>query len=715
MDVETLTSAAPREIGLTAGCAVAVLAALSMLLFANSKPPSTPAIDQPSSRAYGDLPISFQPNRGQSDGAVRFLSTGAGYGLFLTNRRAVLDLGGSAISMSLVGATPSPQVTGLDRLPGRVNYLGGRRSRSVTSVPTYSAVHYAAVWPGIGIRFYGNQRRLEYDFELAPGADPAAIGLRFAGQQALRIDRSGGLTLGVDGHTIRQLRPAAYQVIDGARHPVASRYMLRGGRVEIALGAYDRQRPLTIDPKLVYSTYLGRGIDGRGYAIDVDRHGNAYITGDTTSPRFPITRGALQPKPRGNRVAFVTKLNRSGSRVLYSTYLSGRSGSSGSAIAVDPAGDAYVTGLAYSPGFPTTEGAFQEKPPSSENAFATKLSPSGSRLLYSTYLGGGGEGGGVGGGIAIDRAGDAFVAGYTFSREFPTTPGAAQSTKGKLGETNGFAAELNPTGRSLVYSTYLGGNGDDSAEGIAVDGAGNAYVTGSAQSKDFPTTPGAFQTVNHAGNEFTNAFVTKLDPTGTRFLYSTYLGGNGLDRGIAVAVDDRGAAYVTGNAGSPDFPTTRGVYQTHLHGFDDAFATVLSPDGHSLLSSTLLGSEATGRGIALDRAGDVLLTGLTNSKRFPTTPGAFQRKIGARHIPKHVDLDYNGFFSKLNQAGTKLLYSTFLGGRQARAASIAVDQRGAAYITGGAGQDFPTRGGVPQPPQPSQPEYPNAFVVKLNP
>jgi hypothetical protein len=682
------------------------------MLTGSESPAAT--IPQPANRNHGGLPLSFQPNRGQSDNAVRFLSTGAGYGLFLANRRVVLDLRGSAISMSLVGARPSPKIDGLTRLSGRVNYLGGQRSRSLTSIPTYSAVRYSAVWPGIGMRFYGNRRQLEYDFELAPGADPTAIGLRFAGQQRLRIDGVGGLALGVDGDAIRQLRPDAYQVIDGTRHPVASRYLLRDGRVGIALGAYDHRRALTIDPKLVYSTYLGDGINGRGYSVDVDPHGNAYITGYTTSPRFPITRGALQPKPRGDLVAFVTKLNRTGSRILYSTYLAGRSGSSGSAIAVDRAGDAYVTGSAEEAGFPTTKGAFQEQAPSSENAFVAKLNPSGSRLLYSTYLGGRGEGGAVAGGIAIDRAGDAYVAGYTFSSEFPITPGAPQSTKG-LGETNGFVAKLDRSGRSLVYSTYLGGSGDDSAQGIAVDTAGNAYVTGSAQSRDFPTTPGAFQTTNHASSEFSNAFVTKLNPAGTRFLYSTYVGGNGLDLGTDIAVDDRGAAYVTGDAGSPDFPTTRGAYQSHLHGFDDAFLTVLGPSGQSLLSSTLLGSEATGRGIALDHAGNVFLAGFTNSKRFPTTPGAFQRTIGSHKLPREAQLHYNGFLSELNRAGTKLLYSTFLGGKQARAASVAVDQSGAAFVTGGAGPDFPTRSGVPQPPRPSRPDYPSAFVVKLRP
>lgn len=711
--------------GVGAG-AIAIGAALVLHILGNSVSAPTTAAVQLGSPDYGSVPLSFQPNRGQSDRTVRFLSTGAGYGLFLTDHGVVLDLQGpdpgasdrvstadhgSVISMSLVDAGSNPQIDGQSRLPGRVNYLGGDGSRSETAIPTYSAVHYGAVWPGVGMRFYGNQGRLEYDFELAPGADPAAIGLRFSGQRRLQVDRAGGLALSLGGSTIHQLRPHAYQLIAGARRPVASHYVSRNGKVGIVLGAYDHRRAVTIDPQLVYSTYLGRGIDGRGFSIAVDSAGNAYITGYTFSPKFPTTRGAFQTSMRGSGslVAFVTKLNRSGSGIVYSTYLGGQSGSEGSAIAVDRAGDAYLTGLAYSPGFPTTKGSFQEQALGFENAFIAKLNPSGSRLLYSTYLGGRGEGGGVAGAIAINRAGDAYVAGYTSSSEFPTTPGAVQSAGPSSGGTKGFVTELNPSGSGLLYSTYLGGSGEDVASGIAVDAAGNAYVTGRAGSRDFPITPGAFQTTNHAPAEFSNAFVTKLDPIGSRFIYSTYLGGSGLDYGTGIAVDPSGEAHVTGEAGSPDFPTTAGAFQRHIREYGDAFVSTLSPNGRKLLSSTFLGGEGRGRGIALDQADNIYVSGLTDSKHFPTTPGALQRKI-------HSKRGYSGFLTKLNPAGTRLLYSTYLGGQGARASSIALDRRGTAYLTGGSGPGFPvTRHGVPQTYRPPKPSYPNAFVVKLSP
>jgi len=713
------------RLALIGPAAVAIVGAIGLLLIWGPGHQPSPASAKGAAHAYGSLPLGFQPNRGQSDRAVRFLSNGAGYGLFLTGHRAVLALqetGGSTgdrdggsnrtsvLSMSLIGAKPNPPIEGEHRLPGRVSYLSGSLPRA-TGIPTYSAVRYAGAWPGIGVRFYGNQRRLEYDFALAPGASAGDIGLRFSGQRRLRIGPDGALALRLGSHTIRQLPPHAYQVIGGARHPVASRYVSRGGGIGIALGPYDHSRALTVDPQLVYSTYIGSGIDGRGSAIAVDSGGHAYITGSTTAPEFPTTAGTLQSKGSGRGVAFVTKLNRAGNRAIYSTFLGGRSGSAGNAIAIDRNGDAFVAGLAYAPDFPTTKGAFQASAPGFENGFVSKLAPNGRRLLYSTYLGSHGEEGGLIDTIAIDPSGNAYVAGYTFSAVFPTTPGAAEGAS--PGGIDGFAAKLDPSGSHLVYSTYIGGSGDDDAHDIAVDGAGNAYVTGSTASRDFPTSPGAFQTVNLAELEFTNAFVTKINPAGTGFSYSTYLGGHGLDDGSGIVVDSHDNAHVTGEAGSPDFPTTKGAFQTRLRGFAAAFVATLNPEGNRLLHSTLIGggseSDARGRGIVLDRAGNAYIAGLTGARDFPTTPGSIQR---ANRSPR----GYNGFVAKLNPPGTRLLYSTYLGGRGSRVASIALDHSGAVYVTGGSGPRFPTTpNGLRQARVRGAPEYPNAFVVKLRP
>jgi photosystem II stability/assembly factor-like uncharacterized protein len=419
--------------------------------------------------------------------------------------------------------------------------------------------------------FYGNQRDLEYDFKVAPGADPAGIKISFESTGArapLSIDKSGDLIIETASGPLRQRKPFAYQVVDGANQQVAAQYVLEGSRVGFRTGRYDKSKPLIIDPVLSYSTYLGASGAETGWAIAVDSAGAAYIAGQTNSPNFPTTQDAFQKSSTGASDVFVIKLNPAGNALVYSTYIGGAGDDFGFGIAVDAAENAYVTGQTSSPNFPT-------KPPfpflDSTSIFILKLNPTGNALVYSTLLGGIGID--TGKAIAVDSTGAVYVTGETFARDFPVFNAFQSQFRGGLCLfddfgvicTDAFVAKMNPEGTALVYSTYLGGNGTDTGTSIAVDSAGAAYVTGQTASTDFPITPGAFQ--RQSGGSSTgrgfggDAFVTKLAPSGSSLVYSTYLGGGSDERGSGIAIDSEGSAYIGGTTDSLNFPTTPGAYQ----------------------------------------------------------------------------------------------------------------------------------------------------------
>jgi uncharacterized repeat protein (TIGR01451 family) len=620
--------------------------------------------------AYGKLPLQFEANRGQTDASVGFLSRGRGYTLFLTSTEAVMVLTRreargkrdrfsltqpglaqpekttqTVVRMKLVGANPKPKLAGLEELPGKVNYfIGNDPKKWRTNVPTCARVEYKNVYPGVNLVYYGNQRQLEYDLVVAPGADPKAIRLAFEGVHKFALDAQGNLILHTAGGELLQRAPIVYQEIDGARQKISGRYVLKTkDRVGFQVAAYDRTKPLVIDPVLVYSTYLsGTGYD-EGFGIAVDTAGNAYVTGFTESTDFPTTAGAFQTTSGGGRDAFVTKLNSGGSGPVYSAYLGGSGLDEGLGIAVDTAGNAYVTGLTQSTDFPTTAGAFQ----TFGGTFVTKVNPTGSTLVYSTRFG---DGSSNANGIAVDAVGNAYVTGQT-------------------GASHAFVAKFDPTGSALVYSTYLSGGNTEAGFGIAVDVAGNAYVTGYTASSNFPTTVGAVQPT--FGGGFRNAFVTKLNPTGSGFVYSTYLGGSNDDVGFGVAVDTAGNAYVTGDAGSTDFPTTAGAFQPTYGGSEDAFVTKLNPAGSALVYSTYLGgsSQDLGLSIAVDTSGNAYVTGFASSAEFPTTLGAIQTT------------NNSGFVAKFDSTGSALVYSTHFGGFN-RGIALDTSTNPNAYVTG---------------------------------
>jgi len=696
--------------------------------FAGFVLPAAAATDARLSESYGRLPLQFEANRGQTDKHVRFLSRGPGYSLYLTAGETVLVLAkpnpdarhdarapikSVALRMSLVGAARKPVVSGLDEQSGKANYFIGKDpAKWHTNVPTYAKVYYQNVYHGIDLLYYGNQSQLEYDFVVAPGADPKRIVLDFKGADKLEIDAEGDLVLHAPGGDIRQHKPIVYQENDGIRQEIAGSYVRKGAnRVGFQVAAYDTSKPLVIDPVvLAYSTYLGTNGNDSAASIAVDAAGNAYVTG-AASLGFPTTPGAFQTT--GGPV-FVTKLNPTGSALVYSTYLGGTEVFRGPAITIDADGNAYVTGSATS-NFPTTAGAFQPNYSGGTDAFVAKLNPEGSALIYSTYLGGTNLDGGTS--IALDAARNVYVTGGTSSTDFPTTNAFQSSKANGTGNPDAFVTKLDPTGSTLVYSTYLGGDLSDTGFGIAVTADGSAYVTGDTGSANFPTTAGAFQPV-FGGKA--DAFVAKLDPTGAALVYSTYLGGSDSESGSAIAVDADGNAYVTGGTQSTGFPTTPNAFQPAFSGgFDpfcicvaaDAFVTKLDPAGSSLVYSTYLGGHGTdgGLGIAVDGAHNAYVTGGTSSTDFPTANAFQANRAGG---------EFDAFVTKLNPAGSALVYSTYLGGRlRDIGRGIALDAANNAYVTGDTGFDKPATNDFPTTPGAFQTTFGgifDAFVAKIS-
>jgi hypothetical protein len=460
---------------------------------------ASPTMAAAIAKSYGSMPLSLEANRGQADARVKFLARGSGYNLFVTETEAVVSLAGpsrndirdtarlhtNALRIKLVGANPSAKITALEELPGRSNYfIGNDPAKWRTGVVNYAKLRIEEVYPGIDLVYYGNQRRLEYDWILAPGVDPALIRFEIAGAHHTQIDASGDLVVKLHGEEIKLRRPLTYQEQTAGRVEVATKYAMTGkNQFGFGIDPFDRSLPLVIDPVLIYSTYLGGDGDDTGIGIALDSSGNAYVVGKTRSGNFP-TANSIPGMPGGfGSYAFVTKLNAAGDRLIYSTYLGGSGNNSGEAIAVDSDGFAYVAGSTYSSDFPTKNPLQAMTGGGGYDAFVAKLNASGDGLEYSTYLGG--NNGDAAYGIAVDSAQNAYVTGRTFSTNFPiANPYQAKSG----GRGDAFVTKLSRSGTALVYSTYLGGNGsgDDWGWGIAVDASGNAYITGQTYSNDFP-------------------------------------------------------------------------------------------------------------------------------------------------------------------------------------------------------------------------------------
>ena len=697
---------------------------------------------------YGRLPLAFEPNWSGSNDRVKFLARGSGYALFLTNREAVLELRGRSMTSSIVrmevaGASAGARLSALEQLPGRSNYFVGNNPKNWrTNIAQYRQVSEDNVYPGVNLVYYGTQGQLEYDFDVAPGADPSVIRLGFKGADNMRLDPRGELVLDAAGGEVRLRKPVAYQEIGGSRQPVAVAYALTGkDTASFQIAKYDSRLPLVIDPILSYSTYLGgSGIDS-GNAIAVAPDNTAFIAGGTFSANFPTVH-ALQPNEGGgpdfSQDGFVAKISSDGSTLLYSTYLGGENQDIANGIAVDNSGNAYVTGTTLSPHFPVTPGSFNTECGGDgkcgasfntnglivSNAFVTELNAAGSGIIYSGFLGAYENVHGQA--IAVDANGNAYVTGETQANIIPnvavfpitTDPGntAFQTTfAGSVTNptaTNAFVTKIGAAGSTILYSSYLGGNTEDAGYGIAVDGSANAYVTGLTYSTNFRTTAGALQTTFGGAGD---AFVSKVNTNGSgasSLVYSTYLGGAGLDQGNGIALDSSGDAYITGvtNSATPVFTPPAGGYQPANAGQGDAFVAELSASGGISYFTYLGGSNAdAGTGIAVDVNQFVYVTGSTVSTNFPTAGAVFQPAYGGGNA--------DSFVAKLGPfgpapTGATLVYASYLGGTNTELATgIAVDSSGAAYVTGQTcSTDFPLANAVQAVPGGSC----DAYIAKVS-
>jgi uncharacterized repeat protein (TIGR01451 family) len=679
-----------------------------------------------------NLPMHFVKNAGQTDKSVDFLSRGPGYALFLTPTQAVFSLSATReptphhgrshlrhpdhrivdrtdLQMNLVGANPRSTLEAIDQLPGTMNYFFGNHPANWQwGVPAFEKVKYHEVYRGISLIYYGNQRRLEYDFIAAPGADPDQITLAFPGSEKLEILSNGDLEIHVGAGVVRWHKPISYQSKGGERREIASGFVLKGpDQIGFELAAYDPSLPLVIDPVLSFATYLGGSGNDYVCGIGLDSNGNILVSGNTSSINFP-TVSAYRSSSGGGLDAFISKFNSTGTTLLYSTYLGGNGNEIVESMAVDSSGNAYVAGTTDSPNFPTRNAAFSGNA-GFNDAFIAKIGPFGTNLLYSSYLGGDGDD--SANAIAADNNGTAFIAGDTYSigtgtGPFPTFPNNAyQNHNG--GSRDAFVARFNTTlssSASLVYSTFLGGDSYEKAYAIAIDPNTNAIVVGEVASyplfpeppsSDFPLV-NAYQSSFNRGNldplaGVNDAFVTKINAAGTALIFSTFLGGGDNDLATGIVLDNTGKIYVVGETSSTNFPVTVNAVQSAVAGSEggfpapDIFVTVFQSTGASLYYSTLIGGSGYESGfgiyhvgVAVDRFGLVYITGQTESiDDFPLSGGAEQ-------IDPRGPSD--AFLVKINPAVTGppgLIYSSFIGGdSDDRGTAIVVDTNGTFYIAG---------------------------------
>jgi hypothetical protein len=662
---------------------------------------------------------------------VNFLSRGQGYTLFLSGGDAVLTLRNSspaphglnppasseALRLQLLGANTHAAASGREELPGKANYfIGNDPSQWRTNIPTYAKVRYENVYPGVSLDYYGEREgKLEYDFIIAPGADPKAISLGVGTQEhaPLRVSPEGDLVVKIQSGEVRLHKPVVYQEQksevrsqeSGVREEnrvstTSNRQFLDGqyvldaqNRVHFALGPYDHSLPLVIDPVLAYATYIGGSGGDTGFAIAVDSSFDAYIAGVTNSTNFPFTGSAFQTANNGNADGFITKMNSAGTALLYSTYLGGAGNDAVTALALY-SGEVLVTGYTTSSNFPLRAPAgigttlpYQQIYGGNTDAFISEINATGNILVYSTYLGGSGLDEGQG--IAVDSSGNAYVTGFTQSANFPVTANALQSTLN--GSQNVFITTMNSSGEALVYSTYLGGSEADTAQAIQIDNASppNMYIAGYTFSSNFPTVSPVQKSLGGGSD----AFVAELNGGGTALTFSTFLGGSGNDEAYGLALDGSKNIYVTGGTSSSNFPTTSGVFQPALKGAENAFVAKLNAGGTTLGYSTYLGGSTSDQGnaIAVTSAGIAYVTGLTESSDFPTQ-NPVQAILGlSNNSLCGLNPCPDAFITQLNATATALTYSTYLGGNGYDSGeAIALDSTGDPYITGTTiSTDFP--------------------------
>jgi hypothetical protein len=782
----------PAALLLAAGATALLLGSRTQLAVVNTADfpfaqPFKEAVDPPLLTRYGHLPLLFEPNQGQSDPQVKFVARGMGYGLFLTADSAILALqhpapnkqegARSVVRMNLAGARGSAAPEGIDRLPGRSNYLiGNKPANWHRDIPQFARVRYRQVYPGVDLVYYGRQGQLEYDFELAPGVDPRVIQLRFEGVRTMKLD-AGDLVFGTDGGDVHLQAPLVYQSDGGPRKQIAGRFaLLAGNKVGFELGPYDHSKGLVIDPVLTYSTYFG-GSGGSVMfpTVVVDAAAFIYVTGSTSSPNLPINGTPFQKTLASGATAnaFVAKFDPTGATLVFSTYLGGDGTDATVGIAIDAAGDAYVAGTTSSSNFPT-QNAFQTSPKAAgTHAFVSELDANGSTLKYSTYLSGSGTD--TASAVALDNKGFVYAIGITNSTDFPTAPAAGTIQPSLLGTNAFFVVKVDPTTsgtNSLPFSTYFGGgnpttgtvaggaiavDNNPSGSNIFITGGTNYLYTASNATTDFPIKNAAQSCLDSPDVTITSntpcpttglpttggvvnmdAFVAKMTPgitSGPQVLYSTYLGGTGQDVGYGIALDASGNAYVTGSTNSPAFPMVLGglagaAYQKCLNSppattppcptssaNTDAFiGKINNPVTGSGTTSTSVelvyfsyiggSGNDSGRGIVVDNIQGARIIGSTSSSDLATL----------NPVQSTLNGTQNAFAARLDTLGTASTSSqfvTYLGGSGTDTGTgIAVDSNTNTYLTGETNSpNFPTASPYQGTLQGTQ----DAFVTKLGP
>lgn len=667
----------------------ALLALLAMLPAAQSVSAGAPRSSQ-----LGRLPLLFEPNLGQAPAGVEYRARGLNYGFSLTRRGAILKLRGpegpaevrfwlrGGLSVAPRGERPSA---------ARAHYLQGADPAGwLRDVPQYAQVRVPGAAKGVDLLYYGRDGEVEFDYELKAGVDPGALEICFAGGE-LKLDDEGALRIQLPSGELRIPPPVAYQRVRGEKIAVPCAYrLLVGNRAGFELDRFDRSLPLVIDPVLQFATYLGgRGID-QARAVAVDGIGNIYVAGYTESTDFPLSAPG-QGFQAGSGDGFVSKLGPDGQTLLFSTYLGGSAQDGVNGLAVTPAGDAFVAGTTASPDFPVV-GAVQPLPAARREAFAARLSPDGSSLTWSTFLGGDGDD--TANDVAVDPAGAAYLCGVTSSANFPATPGAARQVFS--GQTDGFITKIDAAGGAISYSSYIGGRNADEAAAVAVDDAGGALVAGRTDSAPgalmgdplgFPVVEGSIQT-QFQGGSAGDGFAVKLSPDGSRFDYATYIGGSGSDSCTAVILDHAGRAYIGGNTSSDDLLTgvetpITPVSGSFAGGDSDGFVVLLNATGTAATFVTYIGGSGRdtleGIGLSRDDLPNIYLTGSTNSADFPLVQSIQPALSGESDV----------FVLKMHQqitgdSGQLLIdYSSLYGGEALDLpAGIAVDGSGNSVVAG---------------------------------
>jgi len=619
------------------------------------------------------VPLYYEPNVGQADPAVQVISRGGGFVTLLTGTETYFINASTPqpFGLKFLGAAGAAKATLEEELPGVSHYFHGKdRSKWRTNVKHYARARFSQVYPGVDVLFYAGEKRMEYDFIVAPGADPSVIQMAWTNVEATRVDESGDLIVTTAAGDIRQKRPVVFQEVGGKRLPVEARYRRTAdGIYSLDLGAWDQQYALVIDPSLQYSTYIGGAQLEESTTMIIDQAGNAVIGGYSFSTDFPV--GAVNLRFIGtNEEAFLTKINNDGTQLMFTVFLGGEQFETVSAVTTDNEGNYYITGRTQSFSFPSSDDAYQEFYSGAQDAFVAKISANGSQLLYSTFFGMS-NAHELSNAIGVDSNGNAVIAGSSSSSSLPTTVGAFDRTQN--GGEDGFVARFSSNGRQLLMSTFLGGSGLDVIYGMTQDVAGELYLVGTTSSADFPTTTGAYQRTLSGVKD---AFVCKMSQNGKRVSFCSLFGGTGADEGTAIALETGGRIVIAGSTSTGTFPATTHALRKVVGGPTDAYLARFNSQGTAVIAATLLGGlgdEFLGSVFSMT-GGYMVIGGTTTSLNFPSTREAFQFSSTASG---------DGFLSVITPLANELTFSTIIGGTitdQVRA--IARDRFGDVYMAG---------------------------------